>query len=60
MLLKSISIFWRYSVKSQSGQKTHRSNSVTVSHVKQEEALLLAGQSISPNGGKMPYIGNQE
>jgi hypothetical protein len=31
-----------------------------VSHVKQEEALLLAGQSITPNGGKTPYIGNQE
>jgi hypothetical protein len=33
---------------------------VTVSHVKQEEALLLTGQIVFPNGAKTPYIGNQE
>jgi len=35
-------------------------NSVTVSHVKQEEALSRAGQLVPPNRGKTLYIGNQE
>jgi hypothetical protein len=32
-----------------------------VSHVtKVEEDISLVGQIVSPNGGKTPYIGNQE
>jgi hypothetical protein len=31
-----------------------------VSQGKPEEALLLAGQAITPKGGKTLYIGNQE
>ena len=57
---KSISIFLLHSEKSKSGQKTHKTNSVTVSHVKQEEDISAAGQIVSPNGGKTLYIGNQE
>jgi hypothetical protein len=60
MLPKSISISFSNSVKSDSGQKTHRSDSVTVSHVKQEEDISPAGKSITPNGAKTLYIGNQE
>jgi hypothetical protein len=53
---KSISISFSNSVKSKSGQNT----GATVSHVKQEEDISTTGQSITPNGGKTPYIGNQE
>ena len=60
MLLKSISISFSNSVKSDSGQKTHRSYSVTVSHVKQEEDISPGGQIVFPNGAKTLYIGNQE
>jgi len=31
-----------------------------VSHVKLEEDISPAGQIVSPNGAKTPYIGNQE
>jgi hypothetical protein len=42
----------------QIGAKTH---CVTVSHVtKVEEDIYPAGQIVSPNGGKTPYIGNRE
>jgi hypothetical protein len=57
---KSISIFLLHSGKLKAGQKIQKTNSVTVSQGKPEEALLLAGQSITPNGGKTIYIGNQE
>jgi hypothetical protein len=60
MLPKSISISFSNNVKSKSGQKTHRSDSVTVSHVKLEEDISSAGQSVSPNAAKTLYIGNQE
>jgi hypothetical protein len=33
---------------------------ITVSHVKLADALCRAGQIVYPNGGKTPYIGNQE
>jgi len=36
------------------------SYSVTMSHVKVEEDISPAGQSITPNRGKMLYIGNRE
>jgi hypothetical protein len=60
MLPKTISISFSNSVKSDSGQKTHRSDSVTVSHVNHEEDISPGGQSITPNGGKTLNIGNQE
>ena len=47
-------------MKSKSGRKTHK-QIVSLCHMsKVEEVLLMAGQSITPNGGKMPYIENQE
>jgi hypothetical protein len=55
LLLKSISISFSNSAKYNSPQKH------TVSHVtKVEEDIYPAGQIVSPNGGKTPYIGNQE
>jgi hypothetical protein len=59
MSLQSISISFSNSVKSKSQQK-HRGDSVTVSHVKQEEDISPTGQIVYPNGGKTPYIGNRE
>ena len=32
----------------------------TLSHVKLEEDISPTGQIVPPNGGKTPYIGNQE
>jgi len=46
--------------KIQIGAKNTQSDSVTVSHVKLEEALLLAGQSIPPMAGKPLETRNQE
>jgi len=73
---KSISIFLQDSGKWKSAQKTQKSvrhcaasykfadggnhTGTTLSHVKLEEDISPTGQIVSPNGGKTPYIGNQE
>ena len=42
------------------GAKNTGGDSVTVSQGKVEEDISYAGQIVCPNGGKTPYIGNQE